>query len=55
MINVLLTIVWLGSAGQPDEILKFNTDSMEYCQGMAEQVIAGDGAVFAWCEYEGGV
>ena len=51
MLSVILTVVWIGMAGQPDEVVTFNTDSMAYCMGLVDQLIEGDGADLAWCEY----
>jgi|TARA_R110000823_G_scaffold299378_1_gene420096 hypothetical protein len=52
MLNVLLTVVWLGTAGQPPEIVELYTDSMEYCDLLSKQILAGDGAAYASCQYK---
>ena len=48
MLSVLLTIVWLGS---PNEVVELYTTDMEYCKGLAQQVVIGDGADYAYCKY----
>lgn len=51
MINVLLTVIWLGSAGQPNERVELYTDSFEYCEQLRQQILNGDGALLAFCSY----
>ncbi len=56
MINVLLTVVWLGTCSNGictgAEIVELWTDSMQYCEVLAEQIRDGDGAVYADCSYK---
>ena len=51
MINLLLTVIWLGSAGQPNERVELYTDSFEYCEQLRQQILNGDGALLAFCSY----
>ena len=56
MINVLMTVVWLGTctAGTctDDEIIEFGTVSMEYCEALAKQIMKGDGAYHVTCTWQ---
>ncbi len=56
MLNILLTVVWLGVCTDTGctnaEVVEMYTDSMKYCEVLAEQIRDGDGAVYADCSYK---
>lgn len=56
MLNVLLTVVWLGVCTNTgctnEEVVELWTDSIQYCEVLAEQIRDGDGAVYADCSYK---
>ncbi len=58
MFNIILTVIWLGTCADKScpkyETVVFTTNGgMNYCLKLAEQVVSGDGANYAYCKYKG--